>query len=81
MIGLTINLRFVAAVFEEELVQEVQDEDAAEEEVILDESTFLSENIFCETVQEDDESGEVFVNEVTLEEGVNEVEVGHSIII
>lgn len=62
------------AVFEEELVQEVQDEDAAEEEVILDESTFLSENIFCETVQEDDESGEVFVNEVTLEEGVNEVE-------
>jgi len=76
----TINLRIVAAVFEEELVQEVQDEDAAEEEVILDESTFLSENIFCETVQEDDESGEVFVNEVTLEEGVNEVEVGYSII-
>lgn len=69
------NLRIIAAVFEEELVHEVQDEDTAEEEVILDESTFLSENIFCETVQEEDESGEVFVNEVTLEDGVNEVEV------
>ncbi|XP_050307154.1 iroquois-class homeodomain protein IRX-5-like isoform X2 [Anthonomus grandis grandis] len=71
-------------VFEEELVQEVQEDEVEElpdeevdhgdEEVVLDEGTFLSENIFCETVQED-EPEEVFVNEVTLEEEVNEVTV------
>ncbi|XP_066259021.1 uncharacterized protein [Euwallacea similis] len=61
------------AVFDEKLDQEVQDEEATEE-VVLDESTFLSENIFCETVQdEEDEGEEVFVNEVTLEEEVDEV--------
>lgn len=70
-------------VFEEELVhvQEEEEDESQDEEVTIDEHTFLSENIFCETVHsESDEVGvrEVCVNEVTLEEEVNEVTIEES---
>lgn len=65
------------AVFEEELVHEVQEEEIQEEEVILDDGTFLSENIFCESVVQEPE--EVFINEVTLEEDVNEVTIEENV--
>lgn len=52
-------------------------EEIAEEEVVLDEGTFLSEDIFCEPVEEEPE--EVFVNEVTLEEDVNEVTIEENV--
>ncbi|KAL1491128.1 hypothetical protein ABEB36_011770 [Hypothenemus hampei] len=61
------------AVFEEEELVQEEDEGIAEEEVVLDEGTFLSENIFDDAVKREPE--EVFVNEVTLEQEVNEVTI------
>ncbi|XP_060516878.1 iroquois-class homeodomain protein irx-3-like [Cylas formicarius] len=54
-------------ILEEQFVQVPQ------EEVILEEGTFLSEEIFGHTIEHHEE--EVFVNEITLEDNVNEVTI------
>lgn len=63
---------------EEELIecQEGEEEEVVEEDgVVIEEGTFLSENLFDSALVAQNSEGEEFVNEVTLEDNVNEVEI------